>query len=130
MKTGRIENPRLDYVDRLLAFFHLDEVAYRQIIFGRHPGATYVGVADTYSQAGFIPTGVCENGFAYWHLPRPRLVYRTTTGALFSVAINSLITFNGRWYIVHLGPNPRAHNVGTVDGFELGAGTSGPAGGC
>jgi hypothetical protein len=51
-------------------------------------------------------------------------------GTVVSVAVASLISWRGVWYVVHLGPNPRPLNVGTVDDFRRGPGTPGPGGGC
>ena len=41
-----------------------------------------------------------------------------------------MISWRGEWYVVHLGPNPRPTNTGTVDMPALGPGTPGSAGGC
>jgi len=65
----------------------------------------------------------------YWHLPGVRFVY-SVGGAVQSFAIASLISWRGQWYVVHLGPNPRPEDIGTVDQPAAGAGSPGPAGGC
>ena len=79
--------------------------------------------------ARWIAPGECENSIGYWHLPGVRLVYRDA-GTVRSFAVASLISWRGAWYVVHLGPNPRPSNVGTVDQPADGAGTPGPGGGC
>jgi hypothetical protein len=81
------------------------------------------------SYASWIPPGSCENKIGYWHLPNIRMVY-TVNGQQESFAVASLISWRGVWYVVHLGPNPRPSNVGTVDMPAFGPGTPGPAGGC
>ena len=128
MKTGQIPDPSADYVDRLLAFYQLDLAAYQRFIFS---GATVslVGVHANASLAAWIAPGVCENSIGYWHVPGVRLVYRRA-GVVRSVAIDSLISWRGVWYVVHLGPNPRPVNVGTVDLPARGPGVPGPGGGC
>ena len=93
------------------------------------PTTTLVRVDANAHFAQWIAPGVCENKIGYWHVPGVRLVLRRGTH-LVSVAIFSLISWRGLWYVVHLGPNPRPVDVGTVDDFENGAGTPGPAGGC
>lgn len=128
MKTGRIGNPASDYVDRLIAFYRLDLTAYHDFLLTRGP-VTFVGINANPRDAQWIRPGWCENSIGYWHLPGVRLVYRQR-GVLRSVGVASLISWHGVWYVVHLGPNPRAHNVGTVDAPALGRGTAGPAGGC
>ena len=65
----------------------------------------------------------------YWHVPGVRLVFQRGHQVV-SVAVASLISWRGVWYVVHLGPNPRPANVGTVDNYRVGPGTPGPAGGC
>ena len=81
------------------------------------------------AQAAWIAPGSCENSIGYWHLPGVRLVY-SSQHVVRSVAVASLISWHGVWYVVHLGPNPRPVNVGTVDAPGLGRGVAGPAGGC
>jgi len=128
MKTGRIPSPVRDFQDRLLAFFRLDLGAYHAAL-SAHGPATFVGVNANAADAAWIAPGVCENSIGYWHVPGVRLVYRVK-GVVRSVAVDSLISWRGVWYVVHLGPNPRPANVGTVDAPSLGRGVAGPAGGC
>jgi len=129
MKTGTLANPTSDYDERLLAFYRLDLAAYRAAL-GPHPGlTTFLGVNAIPSYAGVIPAHVCENNVAYWHLPGVRLVYKENE-VVKSFSIASLISWRGVWYVVHLGPNPRPSNVGTVDQPSLGVGVPGPPGGC
>ncbi|MGH9021048.1 MAG: hypothetical protein ACRDV0_08545 [Acidimicrobiales bacterium] len=127
MKTGLLASPAGDFVDRLVGFYNLDLGAYHRLIAGGH--ARLVRVSDARADAAWIAPGACENLVGYWHLPGVRLVY-TRAGATYSVAVFSLISWHGVWYVVHLGPNPRPSDVGTVDGFTHGPGTPGPAGGC
>jgi hypothetical protein len=47
-----------------------------------------------------------------------------------SFGVASLISWRGLWYVVHLGPNPRPSDVGTVDQPAIGPGSPGPGGGC
>jgi hypothetical protein len=128
MKTGAIPDPAGDYVERLIGLYDLDLTAYHEKLFG---GATttFVRVDANAHFAQWIAPGVCENKIGYWHVPGVRLVLRRGDH-LVSVAVFSLISWRGLWYVVHLGPNPRPEDIGTVDDFEIGAGTPGPAGGC
>ncbi len=128
MKSGLLASPGADYANRLLAFFHLDVASYhRRIDTGGAP--TLLRVTANPADAAWIAPGHCENLIGYWHLPGVRLVYRQGT-RVWSVRVASLISWRGVWYVVHLGPNPRPRDVGTVDDFRAGAGTPGPAGGC
>lgn len=126
MKTGAIPNPSGDYSDRLVSFYDLDLAAYHRLVTAT---STLVKASVNPADAEWIPAGVCENKIGYWHVPGVRLVFRRGT-KIESVAVASLISWRGVWYVVHLGPNPRPTNVGTVDDFQVGPGTPGPAGGC
>ena len=128
MKSGAIASPSSDYSSRLVAFFDLDLAAYHHRLF-TGARSTLLRVSANRAQAAWIPPGACENRIGYWYAPRIRLVLRRA-GRVVSVAVASLISWRGVWYVVHLGPNPRPTNVGTVDDFRLGPGTPGPGGGC
>ncbi len=128
MKTGILPNPASDYVFRLLAFYTLDVAAYHQHLGPSFATATLVTFHAAPHSAQWIRAGTCENNFGYWHVANVRMVYKV--GTVKSVAIASLISWHGEWYVVHLGPNPRASNVGTVALAANGPGTPGPSGGC
>ncbi len=128
MKAGVIPYPASDYAGRLVAFFNLDLAAYHQRLFTRST-TTFVRVNANPRQVAWIAPGACENRIGYWYLPRARLVL-LRRDVIVSVAIASMISWRGVWYVIHLGPNPRPVDVGTVDDFEVGPGTPGPPGGC
>ena len=62
----------------------------------------------------------------YWHVGGARLVYRHR-GQLRSIGIASLISWRGRWYVVHFGAVLRAGAGGVVDAPATGPGVPGPA---
>ena len=125
MKTGMIPDPAADYRSRLIALFNLDLAAYHRWA----DGARLVRVNVNAGLATWIPPGACENRIGYWHLPGVRLVL-ARQHRLWSVGVFSLISWRGVYYVVHLGPNPRVADVGTLDNPRLGAGGPGPGGGC
>ncbi len=129
MKTGVLPDPTSDYAERLIAFYNLDLAAYHTALGAGAPGATLIGVDADAADAAWIAPGSCENRIGYWHLPGVRLVYREA-GSVQSFGVASLISWRGVWYVVHLGPNPRPVDIGTVDQPSAGPGTPGPAGGC
>ena len=128
MKTGLIPDPAADYANRLIGFFNLDVAAYHRAL-STNPPVIFARVLSSRSDATWIAPGACENKVGYWHLPGVRLVFKRRH-RIESAAVASLISWRGVWYVVHLGPNPRPVNVGTVDGLRIGAGIPGPAGGC
>jgi hypothetical protein len=129
MKTGVLANPASDYQGRLVAFLDLDLVAYQQALGQPPSAATLTTMNANPSLAHWVTPGTCENKIGYWHLPNVRMVY-SAGGVEKSFAIASLISWRGVWFVVHLGPNPRSSNVGTVALPAVGPGTPGPGGGC
>ncbi len=128
LKTGEIPDPAGDYENRLVALLRLDVAAYHAVLDAGSP-ARFVRVEADPAFARWIPPGACENSLGYWHEPGVRLVF-AHDHRLVSVEVDSLISWRGVWYVVHLGPNPRARDVGTVLSYTLGPGRPGPPGGC
>jgi hypothetical protein len=124
-----IPDPTSDYIYRLRAFFDLDLAAYRAHVGPTPTRARLVAIEADPAFAAWIPAGACENAVGYWHLPGTRLVY-AVAGSRYSFRVSSLISWRGVWYVIHLGPNPRPVNVGTVDDPQIGPGVPGPSGGC
>lgn len=128
MKAGMIPAPSSDYVDRLVGYYRLDLATYHQKFF-QATSSTFLRVEANARFAQWIPPRACENRVGYWHVPGVRLVFERNHKVV-SVAVASLISWRGVWYVVHLGPNPRPRDVGTLDNYQIGPGTPGPAGGC
>jgi hypothetical protein len=124
-----IYNPAADWHSRLFADYSLDIAAAHRLL-GR--GAAHTRLARVIvpsADAAWISPGVCENAVGYWHVGGARLVYRQH-GRLRSFGIASLISWRGRWYVVHLGAVLRTGTRGIVDAPAAGPGVPGPAGGC
>ena len=66
------------------------------------------------AEAAWINPGVCYNSAGYWHVGGARLVYREH-GQVRSIGIASLISWRGRWYVVHFGAVLRTGATGLVD---------------
>ena len=129
MKTGQIPNPQSDYALRLLAFLKLDLATYHQALGTAPMSVPLLEVLGQPSNSTLIQPNTCENNVAYWYQPRLRLVYRIG-GEIHSFGIASVISWRGVWYVIHLGPNPRPYDVGTLDLPAVGTGAPGPPGGC
>ena len=124
-----IADPSADWHSRLLADFRLDVAAAHHFL-RQAPGRPHlVRVIVPAAQAAWIDPGVCDNKAGYWHVAGPRLVYRQH-GRIRSIGIASLISWRGRWYVVHLGAVLRSTPAGLVDQPADGPGTPGPPGGC
>lgn len=124
-----IADPAADWHNRLLAEFNLDVAAAHELL-GRHVRhATLLRVIVPGAESSWVDPGVCYNGVGYWHVAGARLVYRVG-GQERSIGIASLISWRGRWYVVHFGAVIRTTSGGVVDLPALGTGTPGPPGGC
>jgi hypothetical protein len=124
-----IADPAADWHNRLVAEFRQDVLAAHALLDGRGRHSTLVRVVVPEAESDWIDPGVCDNGVGYWHVANSRLVYRVG-GQERSIGISTLISWRGRWYVVHLGGEDRTSAGGMVDEPELGPGTPGPPGGC
>ena len=121
-----IGNPVADWQGRLFAEFRLDVGAAHRLVGG---GATLLRVIVPSAQAAWVDPGACYNAVGYWHVAGARMLYRKD-GRLRSIGIASLISWRGRWYVVHFGAVERGGSGGYVDAPAAGAGVPGPPGGC
>lgn len=121
-----IGNPVADWQDRLFADFRLDVGAAHHLVGG---GARLLRVIVPSAQAAWVDPGACYNSVGYWHVAGARMLYQKH-GRLRSIGIASLISWRGRWYVVHFGAVERSGSGGYVDAPAAGAGVPGPPGGC
>ncbi len=124
-----IADPSADWHSRLFGDFRLDVAAAHHFLGAGARHDTLVRVIVPAAGAAWINPGVCYNAVGYWHVGGARLVYRHR-GQLRSIGIASLISWRGRWYVVHFGAVLRAGAGGVVDAPATGPGVPGPAGGC
>jgi hypothetical protein len=124
-----IFDPAADWRTRLFGEFRLDVAAAHRYLGRGARRARLVRVIVPAAQAAWIVPGVCENAVGYWHVAGARLVYRLH-GQERSIGIASLISWRGRWYVVHFGAVLRPGTAGVVDSPAAGPGVPGPPGGC
>jgi hypothetical protein len=122
-----IADPSADWRSRLSGTSV--DVAAAHHFLGRRTDAALIRVIVPAAGGAWINPGVCSNAVGYWHVGGARLVYRHR-GQLRSIGIASLISWRGRWYVVHFGAVLRAGSGGVVDAPATGPGVPGPAGGC
>ncbi len=118
-----------DWHDRLWYDFRLDVAAAHRYLGRGARRAKLVRVIVPAAEAAWIVPGVCDNSGGYWHVGGARVVYRQH-GQVRSIGIASLISWRGRWYVVHFGAVLRPASYGVVDAPASGPGVPGPAGGC
>jgi hypothetical protein len=128
-RVKAIYDPAADWRTRLFADFRLDVAAAHRYLGHGARRARLVRVIVPAAEAAWIVPGVCDNAVGYWHVGGARLVYRQH-GQERSIGIASLISWRGRWYVVHFGAVLRAGGPGVVDSPAAGPGVPGPAGGC
>ena len=121
-----IADPAADWKARLFAAYRSDIGAAHGVV-GR--GARLLRVIVPSGQAAWIGPGACYNAVGYWHVAGARLVYQQH-GQIRSIGIASLISWRGRWYVVHFGAVLRTGTSGLVDAPAVGPGVPGPPGGC
>ena len=130
VQVKAIADPAADWRSRLLRDFRLDVAAAHRFLGAGARHAMLVRVIVPSAGAAWINPGVCYNAVGYWHAAGgARLVYRQH-GQVRSIGIASLISWRGRWYVVHFGAVLRAGTGGVVDAPAPGPGVPGPAGGC
>ena len=124
-----IADPAADWHSRLFGDFRLDVAAAHHYL-GRGASHTrLLRVIVPSAEAAWIDPGVCANDVGYWHVAGARLVYRQH-GQVRSIGIASLISWRGRWYVVHFGAVLRNGSYGIVDTPTAGPGLPGSPGGC
>ena len=124
-----IADPAADWHSRLYGEFRLDVAAAHHYLGRAARHAALLRVIVPAAQASWIDPGVCANGVGYWHAAGARLVYRQR-GQVRSIGIASLISWRGRWYVVHFGAVLRTGSAGIVGTPAAGPGVPGPPGGC
>ena len=72
-----------------------------------------IGVDVPQASVHWVPPGVEVNSIGYWQVSYARVNY-TVGGQQRSYAIDSMISWRGQWYVVHLGPDWRPGAGGWV----------------
>jgi hypothetical protein len=129
LQVKAIADPAADWHSRLFGDFRLDVAAAHHYLGHGAAHTTLLRVIVPSAGAAWINPGVCYNSVGYWHVAGARLVYREH-GQVRSIGIASLISWRGRWYVVHFGAVLRSVAAGVVDRPAVGPGVPGPAGGC
>lgn len=118
-----------DYTNRLLGDYALDIDAAHRLLGDGSASATLMRVSVVSAYAHWVPPDVCYNRVGYYEVPNSRIVYRES-GKVRSFGIASMISWRGRWYVVHLGAILRPSDAGVVDQPASGAGVTEPSSTC
>jgi hypothetical protein len=95
-----ISDPKHDYDTRLIPYYEEDIHALHKQLGANAAKAQFVAV-EVPGTAQWIKPGVEYNKGAYWRVQENKLRY-TVDGAPKSFVVKSMISWRGRWYVVHL----------------------------
>jgi hypothetical protein len=118
-----------DWRDRLDADYRLDIEAAHGLLSTPFGATHLVGISVPGQYAHWVDPGVCENRIGYYEVPNARMVYREH-GVVRSFGIASMISWRGRWYVIHLGYEGKLSIGGKVDAPTAGVGVSEPSTAC
>ncbi len=118
-----------DWESRLYADYRLDIDAAHALL-GTAPASTHlIGVSVPEQYAHWVAPGACLNRVGYYEVPNARMVYREN-GQVRSFGIASMISWRGRWYVIHLGYVGKLSIGGRIDDPSAGPGVSAPSSTC
>lgn len=123
-----ISDPASDYKNRLLFGYDLDLAALHRLLLSYRTRPRFIEALTRPDALTWVPPGTCANRIGYWHLPGLRLVY-AADHRVYSVAVLSMISWNAKLYVVHLGAFTHDH-TGVVLGPESGPAVPWGPGGC
>jgi hypothetical protein len=95
-----ISDPKHDYDTRLIPYYEQDIHALHKQLGANAAKAQFVKV-EVPNTAQWIKPGVEYNKGAYWRVQENKLLY-TVDGVQKSFVVKSMISWRGRWYVVHL----------------------------
>lgn len=104
-----------DYRDRLLRLYASDIAADHRLLGPDAGRARLLGLDVPDNAPRWVRPGEESNGIGYWRVYGARLRYSPGfDGVAGSYGLASLISWRGRWYVVHLGPVNRTGPGGQV----------------
>jgi hypothetical protein len=97
-----VKDPAADWKDRLVADFGTDVHSLHRQLGAAAATATFVGM-DVPDAAVWVTPGQEHNSGPYWRVYGSTLRY-SVDGVEHTLPVESLISWRGQWYVVHLGP--------------------------
>jgi hypothetical protein len=113
LQLKTLSNAGGDFDTRLYHDYRNDVIADHQLVTSSGPGAKVLGVDVPAAGVHWVPPGVEYNSIGYWNVMYARVRYEVG-GVQKSFAIDSMISWRGQWYVVHLGPDWRPGAGGWV----------------
>jgi hypothetical protein len=113
LQLKSLPNAGGDFDTRLYHDYRNDVIADHELVTSGGPGAKVLGVDVPAAAVHWVPPGVEVNSIGYWEVMYSRVRYEVG-GQVKSFAIDSMISWRGQWYAVHLGPDWRPGAGGWV----------------
>jgi hypothetical protein len=104
LQVKAIANPDADWHERLVRLYDADIAGLHDRVAGH--AATLVGCAVPDAAATWVLPGAEYNKGSYWRV-YGTVVHYEVDGRAASFVIQSLISWRGQWYVVHLTTPPR-----------------------
>ena len=100
-QTKKNTNPAADWNNRLITNFRVDVADANKKLGANAKSATFQGVTVPNS-ATWVKPGEEYNVGPYWRVLNSTMNF-TVDGKSVSIPLNSMISWRGQWYVVHLG---------------------------
>lgn len=100
-QTKKNTDPAADWKNRLIANFKVDVAAGNKKLGANAKNAVFTGVAVP-ATAVWVKPGEEYNVGPYWRVFKAQMNF-TVDGKNVQISIESMISWRGQWYVVHLG---------------------------
>jgi hypothetical protein len=98
-----IADPDHDYETRLLKAFEADIHQYHQALGARRDETTFVELRVYEPGAKWVKPGQEGNRLGYFRVLRSVIIYRDHENRSRELALHTMISWRGEWYVIHLG---------------------------
>ena len=100
-QTKKLPNPAADWNSRLIKSFREDVTAANKLLGPNAKNAVFTGVTVP-ATATWVKPGEEYNLGPYWRVYKTQMNF-TVDGKNVQIPIESMISWRGQWYVVHLG---------------------------
>jgi len=91
-----------DWNNRLITHYHQQLAELRARFRSVLPGAVYNGYSVKSATARTVRVGAEQNKAPYWQVYMTTMAFKDKNGQPHSFVINTMISFRGAWYVVHV----------------------------
>jgi len=91
-----------DWNNRLITHYHQQLAELRARFRSVLPGAVYNGYRVKSATAHSVRVGAEQNKAPYWQVYTTTMAFKDRSGQPHSFVINTMISFRGAWYVVHV----------------------------